>query len=294
MPIKFARCGFEGEVSSPPDRLIGLSDDLYLNGVGFVEYDYFGPGTATQRIAGLLIGACECDPERAFTFSFSASGKSFRNIFIVRGPGQDATGSWTGWHRGRLLSLAPHVLERIFQKPLSQIRIEPTFCDLYEKMRVQHLLTSLADEYSGKRPVDPLFVESVVSAILRASGIYQSEKVRRAARLSPTQIGIVRELIASNLTSPLTLRDMAVAVGLSESYFVRAFKGSFGETPYRYVLRERVAIAQDLMQKSDLSLSEIASPAGFPDANRMARTFRQITGSSPTDISKKLRRRKLR
>jgi AraC-like DNA-binding protein len=294
MPIQFARCGFEGEVSSAPDRLIGLSDELYLDGIGFIEYDYFGPGTATQRIAGLLVGACECDPDGAFSFSFATNAKCVRDTLVVRGPGQDATGSWSGGHRGRLLSVAPHVLERIFRKPLSQIHIEPTFCDLREKIHVLHLLTSLADEYSGKRPIDPLFVESVVFAVLRASGIRPPTKAQKSARLSVVQIDILRDLIASNLTSLLTLREMASAVDLSESYFVRAFKGSFGETPYRYVLRERVALAQDLMQNSDLSLSEIASPAGFADANRMGRTFRQITGLSPTGVSRTRRRTKLR
>lgn len=294
MPIKFARCGFEGEVSSAPDRLIGLSDELYSDGIGIIEYDYFGPGTATQKIAGLLVGACECDPGSAFSFSFAANAKEFRDILVLHGPGQDATGSWSGGHRGRLLSIAPHVLERIFRKPLSQICIEPTFCDLRDKMHVLHLLTSLADEYSGKRPIDPLFVESVVFAVLRASGVRQPEKAQKSARLSTAQIDIVRDLIASNLTSTLTLREMASAIDLSESYFVRAFKGSFGETPYRYVLRERVALAQDLIQNSELSLSEIASPAGFADANRMSRTFRQITGHSPTAISRTRRRTKLR
>jgi transcriptional regulator GlxA family with amidase domain len=105
---------------------------------------------------------------------------------------------------------------------------------------------------------------------------------------------LVRELIAANLANPLTLREMASAVDLSESYFVRAFKGSFGETPYRYVLRERVALAQNLIQNSKLSLSEIAAPAGFPDANRMSRTFRQIIGRSPTGITRVKRRQRSR
>lgn len=105
------------------------------------------------------------------------------------------------------------------------------------------------------------------------------------------QIRLLREVITENLASPLSLREMAGVVGLSESYFVRAFKGSFGVTPYRYVLRERVALAQTLIQNGDLSLAEVAAPAGFPDANRMGRTFRQITGRSPTGVTKARRRR---
>jgi AraC-like DNA-binding protein len=290
MPIEFARCGFQGQVSSLPNRFTGLSEDAYLRGIGFVEYRYNKSGHATQSIAGILICACECGPACTFSLSFAANSKGLRDTFILRGPGHDATGSWTGAHRGRLLSIAPHVLERLYRKPLSQMHIEPAFCDLRERTQVLYLLASLADEHSGKRPVDPMFVESVALAILRASGITQWEKVRKAPTLSASQVNIVRNLIASNLTGALTLREMASAVDLSESYFVRAFKGSFGETPYRYVLRERVALAQTLIQNSNLPLSEIALPAGFPDANRMGRTFRQITGHSPTRSTKSRRR----
>lgn len=290
MPIEFARCGFQGQVSSLPNRFAGLSEEAHLRGISFVEYRYSKPGNATQNVSGILIFACECGPDCTFSFSFVANSEGLRDTFVLRGPGHDATGSWTGAHRGRLLSIAPNVLERIYRKPLSQIHVEPAFCDLRERTHVLYLLASLADEHSGKRPVDPIFVESVALAILRATGITQWEKARRSPALSAAQVSIVRELIASNLAGSLTLREMASAVDLSESYFVRAFKGSFGETPYRYVLRERVALAQKLIQNSDLSLSEIALPAGFPDANRMGRTFRQITGRSPTGLTKSRRR----
>jgi AraC-like DNA-binding protein len=290
MPIKFARCGFQGQVSSLPNRFIGLSEDAYLRGIGFIEYRYRDSGTATHSVAGILICACECGPECIFSYNFAANATGLRDTFVLRGPEPDVTASWTGGHRGRLLSIAPHVLERIYRKPLSQIHIEPAFGDLRDRTQVLYLLASLADEHSGKRRVDPLFVESVALAVLRASGITQWERVRKSPALSAAQIGIVRNLIHANLTGALTLREMASAVDLSESYFVRAFKGSFGETPYRYVLRERVALAQTLIQDSKLPLSEIALPAGFPDANRMGRTFRRITGHSPTGATKSRRR----
>ncbi len=290
MPTNFAYCGFQGQVSSLPSRFVGLSEEASLRGIGFTEYWYNKAGTITQSVAGVLVCACECGPECTFSFSFAADVKRPCDLFALRGPGEDAYGSWSGSHRGRLLAIAPRVLERLFRKPLSQIRVEPTFCNLRERTHVLYLLASLADEYSGKRPVDSLFVESVTLAILWASGIPQSEKARKSPTLSASQIGIIQELIAANLTKCLSLREMASAVDLSESYFVRAFKGSFGETPYRYVLRERVALAETLIQNSDLPLSEIAVPAGFPDANRMGRTFRQITGRSPTEIVKSRRR----
>nr|WP_276512648.1 AraC family transcriptional regulator [Methylopila capsulata] len=96
----------------------------------------------------------------------------------------------------------------------------------------------------------------------------------------------MRELVASRLTESLTLREMADALGLSESYFVRAFRGAFGVTPHRYVLRERLARAQALIPGGELSLAEVARLSGFPDAGAMGRTFRRLIGRSPTGAVK--------
>ncbi|MFE1600366.1 helix-turn-helix domain-containing protein [Methylobacterium sp. ID0610] len=76
---------------------------------------------------------------------------------------------------------------------------------------------------------------------------------------------------------------IAASVGLSESDVVRAFKGSFGVTPSRDVLRERVARARRLLADRRLSVSEVAVLSGFPDG-RMGRRFRCMIGRSPTAL----------
>jgi AraC-like DNA-binding protein len=271
--------------------LCGLSDEVCLRGIGFLQYAYFRGGAATNEVSGLLIGMCQGTPDSILSFGDTMrSARGLYNAFLLRGPGQGGTCTWSGRHRGQLLAISPNVLERIFGNPLSQIRVEPVLCDSAERMRVWHLLASLAVEYSGSRSIDPLFVESVALAAIRAAGVGPKEKARKAPALTATQIDLLRDVIDANLANPLTVRELAGTVNLSESYFVRAFKGSFGMTPYKYVLRQRVALAQSLLESGDRSLAEVAGPSGFHDANRMGRTFRQITGRSPSGFSKAKRR----
>jgi AraC-like DNA-binding protein len=293
MPIKYSRCGFHGDVSSMPDRLRGLSDEVYLRGIGFLQYAYFHGGAATNEVSGLLIGICQGDLRSILSFSNSdRRARGLYNAFLLRGPGQGGSCTWSGCHRGQFLAISPNALERIFGRPLSQIHIEPVLCDSSERMRVWHLLASLSVAYSGSRSIDPLFVESVALAAMRACGAGPKEKARKTPALTVAQIDLLRDVIEANLANPLSVRQLAGTVNLSESYFVRAFKGSFGMTPYKYVLRQRVALAQTLLESGDRSLAEVAGPSGFHDANRMGRTFRQITGRSPSGFSKAKRRSK--
>ena len=102
----------------------------------------------------------------------------------------------------------------------------------------------------------------------------------------PWQARRVRDLVAERIGTPLSLREMAEAAGLSEGYFVRAFKGTFGVTPYQYVLRERVTLAQSLIRSGTVSLREAAERVEFLDARRMGRTFRKMIGRSPTEAAR--------
>ncbi len=123
-----------------------------------------------------------------------------------------------------------------------------------------------------------------VKPAISASTKLPSREGGRHPLLSDDQIERLRAVISARIARPLKLRDLAEAAGLSESYFVRAFKGSFGVTPYDYVLRERVALAQSLIRSSEAPLNEVARRSGFPDARRMGRTFRRVTGHSPTSV----------
>jgi len=52
-------------------------------------------------------------------------------------------------------------------------------------------------------------------------------------------------------------------------------------TPHAYVLAQRVAKAQNLLEHADLSLSQIAIAVGFADQSHLTRRFRQVAGISP-------------
>jgi AraC family transcriptional regulator len=77
------------------------------------------------------------------------------------------------------------------------------------------------------------------------------------------------------------LSEMARECGLSVSHFTRAFRKSFGMSPYRWLLERRLHRAKALLVASDISIAEIAIRSGFSDQAAFTRAFARIVGDSP-------------
>jgi AraC-like DNA-binding protein len=99
--------------------------------------------------------------------------------------------------------------------------------------------------------------------------------------LTPWQIKNLAEYVDANLSSSLRGADLAQVAKLSGSYFARAFKESFGETPHNYVMRRRVHSAKMMMRNTDQPLSHIAIACGFADQAHFCRYFLRSTGQRP-------------
>jgi AraC family transcriptional regulator len=99
--------------------------------------------------------------------------------------------------------------------------------------------------------------------------------------LAPRQKRRLIEHIEANLDKPLTCEKLAEWVGLSTSYFSRAFKSSFGRSPHTYLIARRLEHAQGLLLATDEPISQIALACGLADQCHLCRLFRKLTGESP-------------
>jgi AraC-like DNA-binding protein len=99
--------------------------------------------------------------------------------------------------------------------------------------------------------------------------------------LAPWQAKRVAAHIESQLASKITAKDFVELTGLSTSYFFRAFRISFGVSPFSYIAERRVARAQEMMLTTDEPLSQLAIACGLCDQSHLCRTFRRIVGVTP-------------
>ncbi|MBQ2726975.1 MAG: helix-turn-helix transcriptional regulator [Clostridia bacterium] len=92
----------------------------------------------------------------------------------------------------------------------------------------------------------------------------------------------VLEFIEAHYADEITLENLCEAAGgLSEQYLCRLFKSSVGQRPIEYILRKRIDIARAYLDKTDLSISDIAVKCGFNNTSYFYRNFKKFTGTSP-------------
>lgn len=117
---------------------------------------------------------------------------------------------------------------------------------------------------------------------------YSSEKMPTERRyvngLTSRKLAHVLDLIESDLSEDLPLKVLAGAAGLSEYHFLRMFKQSTGYTPHQYVINQRIERAKELLQKTDMSITEIAYLLGFSTPAHFTHHFRRKTGVTPSAI----------
>jgi transcriptional regulator of acetoin/glycerol metabolism/AraC-like DNA-binding protein len=99
--------------------------------------------------------------------------------------------------------------------------------------------------------------------------------------LSPNAMHRVRDYVELHLSETIDLSTLATVAGLSMHHFARQFKQSVGVTPHHYLTQKRLELAQALLTKTELPLSEIAYAAGFSDQSHLARHFRHALGTTP-------------
>ncbi len=90
-----------------------------------------------------------------------------------------------------------------------------------------------------------------------------------------------KELLAANLTGRIPLADLAKACELSIRHFTRAFRGSTGMSPNRWLARLRIEKAKGLLTGSRRMLADIALDCGFADQSHFTRAFLRAVGLTP-------------
>ena len=89
--------------------------------------------------------------------------------------------------------------------------------------------------------------------------------------------------VLANSDQPLQLAEVAAHVGISPGRLSRLFQEKTGIAYSVWIRLERVARAAALLSRSDSPISEIAIGTGFQNSRTLERTFKQITGVTPTE-----------
>ncbi|GAB3893632.1 GlxA family transcriptional regulator [Microbispora bryophytorum] len=122
----------------------------------------------------------------------------------------------------------------------------------------------------------------LVAAPYRSGG--QAQYVPRSV---PEPLGDLfantREWALAHLSERLTLETLARHARVSARTFSRRFAEDTGYTPMQWVLRARVDLARELLERTDLGVEQIADRVGLGTGANLRLHFQRILGTSPTE-----------
>jgi AraC family transcriptional activator FtrA len=90
------------------------------------------------------------------------------------------------------------------------------------------------------------------------------------------------EWARARLDQPLTVEDLAREAGLSSRHLARRMRAEIGIAPLGWPHRQRVAMAQELLEATDATVEQVAARCGLGTATTLRRHFQQAVGVSPT------------
>jgi len=130
----------------------------------------------------------------------------------------------------------------------------------------------------------------LVAAPYRSGG--QAQYVPRSV---PEPLGerfaATREWALHRLDKPFTLETLARHAAVSPRTFSRRFAEDSGFTPMQWVLRARIDMARELLERSQRSVEQIAADVGLGTGANLRLHFQRVLGTTPSEYRRTFARR---
>lgn len=109
--------------------------------------------------------------------------------------------------------------------------------------------------------------------------------VYRAESVNPYKPDVVQtavKFIENNYFRSFDVTRLAAELGVSRTHFSTLFTDAMGMSPYNYMIKYRIAKAERLLvERNDLSVTEIAYSVGFSSIERFSEMFKKYMSLSP-------------
>lgn len=272
------------------DRPVLSSEQSGWNGIFFHYYDHAAhespehqwmqhiigiigrsghPGQSEHRVDG-QIQTCCCKPGEM--------------LFI---PAEMRYASnWQQAGEFSLLGFSPQFFEQIAHESvrIKQVELIPQI-GIHDPL-VQQIGLALKADVEAEHPAGRLFGESLATGLvihlLKQYSVWQTQTYfDNKGCLSQYQLQTVFDYIHAHLDQDIALSDVSNVLHLSQYHFCRLFKHSTGLTPHLYLTGCRIDRAKQLLQTTQLTITEIAFAVGLTNHSSFTRLFRQSVGISP-------------
>ena len=150
------------------------------------------------------------------------------------------------------------------------------------------LVRAVFDEMRHKGEHHLECVRGMVYALVFEIARFNNKEVNRTLiRNGSLQLERAIEYVDANYPNAFRIADLAEVCHMSETHFRRIFQEKMNMTPVEYVNFVRIRKACELIDKTDISMEEVAGKVGFVTPSTFNRNFRRIVGTSPYQWKKR-------
>lgn len=247
----------------------------------FLVLAYFERGGGTLRVAerewsvragdcyvvapGEVIGVGE-DPQRL------AQALGWGVYFPPEGLGPDAPDALLGWRAHPLLL----PFARGAGTGAQRVRV-PADRRRWWSKHLAELDRELRHRDDGYREAAVAILTLLLVDVVRfASDVVEDLKVNNEPLLAD-----VFAFIEAHYHEPISLKDIAAAVGLTPGHLTTVVRRKTGRTVQSWILERRMAEARKMLVNTDQTVAQVGRSVGYGDPVYFSRTFRQANGTTP-------------
>lgn len=164
------------------------------------------------------------------------------------------------------------------------VSLLPQVVHVRDEPRLATLVQLVRDEFRERRPARDVILTHLLEVLLI--------EALRSTALTPASPGLVRGLADEHLSMVLrrmhesptrawTVAAFAKEAALSRSAFFERFSRAVGLAPMAYLLNWRMALAKNMLRRSEAGIAEIAERVGYGSASAFSVAFTRHVGLSP-------------
>lgn len=192
--------------------------------------------------------------------------------------------------QGHFHSLLFYFGDDLVQEFLSTVRVEeikrtnvPEYLKLGVVPTVNLFAETLIQIYQSKTIRDKNFLNLKILELLHLLNnlVPEKEFTEFLFQLTLPKKRNIKTFIQNNFDKPLNIEDYAYLTGRSVSTFRRDFKAQFDITPKKWLKEKRIEKAVDLLNKQDISVTQLAYEVGYENISYFIKAFKTQMGLSP-------------
>ncbi len=259
----------------------------------------FFSGSDEFPLEGLFIGAT--DPFPAYAVNRSPNGKYYLLEYLLAGEGVVLLdGKERRITEGDVLFFekdAPQKYFSVREKPMKKLWISFPGGYTEAMIRAYRLRTGI---YHTKEPEEEF---ARVFALSRSGAPFGeicypiadalhriiTALSRTAGAKGTNEEAVLKNRLSAWVYKKATLSEMARELQMSPATLLRTFRKYCGETPYRYLLSEKLRAARHLLATTEMRVKEISYLLCFTDEHYFSHYFTESEGISPTRFREECR-----